>query len=90
MENLPSQILLQVVFILLNAFFAGSEDRVPVPELGQTEQAGRGRDQTAARLLALVENPNRFLSAIQVAITLSGFLAPPSVPRTSPATCPTS
>ena len=25
MENLPAQILLQVVFILLNAFFAGSE-----------------------------------------------------------------
>ena len=33
-----------------------------------------GGDKTAARLLALVENPNRFLSAIQVAITLSGFL----------------
>ncbi len=74
MQNLPSQILLQIVFILLNAFFAGSEIAFlslnPV-KLGKMAEGG---DKTAARLLTLVENPNRFLSAIQVAITLSGFL----------------
>ena len=74
MENLPSQILLQVVFILLNAFFAGSEIAflsLNSVKLGKMADDG---DKTAARMLALVENPNRFLSAIQVAITLSGFL----------------
>ena len=74
MENLPSQILLQVVFILLNAFFAGSEIAflsLNSVKLGKMAEDG---DKTAARLLSLVENPNRFLSAIQVAITLSGFL----------------
>ena len=75
MENLPEQIVLQLVFILLNAFFAGSEIAFlslnPV-KLGKQADDG---DKTAAALLKVVENPNSFLSAIQVAITLSGFLS---------------
>ena len=76
MENLPSQILLQVVFILLNAFFAGSEIAflsLNSVKLGKMAEDG---DKTAARLLSLVENPNRFLSAIQVAITPSASICP--------------
>ncbi|WP_294497150.1 hemolysin family protein [uncultured Gemmiger sp.] len=74
MDNLPSQILLQVVFILLNAFFAGSEIAFLSLNSVKLSKMADGGDKTAARLLALVENPNSFLSAIQVAITLSGFL----------------
>ena len=74
MDSLPSQILLQVVFILLNAFFAGSEIAFLSLNSVKLSKMADGGDKTAARLLALVENPNRFLSAIQVAITLSGFL----------------
>ena len=60
MENLPAQILLQVVFILLNAFFAGSEIAfLSLNPVKLDKQADSG-DKTAARLLALVENPNRF------------------------------
>lgn len=74
MDGLPAQILLQIVFILLNAFFAGSEIAfLSLNQIKLSKQAEEG-DKTAARLLTLVENPNRFLSAIQVAITLSGFL----------------
>ena len=73
-DNLPSQILLQIVFILLNAFFAGSEIAFLSLNSVKLSKMAEGGDKTAARLLALVENPNRFLSAIQVAITLSGFL----------------
>lgn len=74
MQNLPSQILLQIVFILLNAFFAGSEIAFLSLNPVKLSKMAEGGDKTAARLLTLVENPNRFLSAIQVAITLSGFL----------------
>ena len=74
MQNLPSQILLQIVFILLNAFFAGSEIAFLSLNPVKLSKMAEGGDKTAARLLALVENPNRSLSAIQVAITLSGFL----------------
>lgn len=74
MDGLPAQILLQIVFILLNAFFAGSEIAfLSLNQIKLSKQAEEG-DKAAARLLVLVENPNRFLSAIQVAITLSGFL----------------
>lgn len=75
MENLPAQILLQVVFILLNAFFAGSEIAfLSLSPIKLSKQAEDG-DKTAAALLKAVENPNSFLSGIQVAITLSGFLS---------------
>lgn len=74
MDGLPAQLLLQIVFILLNAFFAGSEIAfLSLNQIKLSKQAEEG-DKAAARLLVLVENPNRFLSAIQVAITLSGFL----------------
>ena len=74
MDGLPAQIILQVIFILLNAFFAGSE--IAFLSLNQVKlnKKAEDGDKTAARLLVFVENPNRFLSAIQVAITLSGFL----------------
>lgn len=75
MQKLSSQILLQILFILLNAFFAGSEIAflsLNTVKLGK--QAADG-DKTAAKLLRVVENPNNFLSGIQVAITLSGFLS---------------
>lgn len=75
MEGLPQQILLQVVFILLNAFFAGSEIAfLSLSPVKLSKQAEDG-DKTAAAMLRVVENPNSFLSAIQVAITLSGFLS---------------
>lgn len=75
MENLPAQILLQVVFILLNAFFAGSEIAfLSLSPIKLSKQAEDG-DKTAAALLKAVENPNSFLSGIQVAITLSGFMS---------------
>ncbi len=75
MENLPAQILLQVVFILLNAFFAGSEIAfLSLSPIKLSKQAEDG-NKTAAALLKAVENPNSFLSGIQVAITLSGFMS---------------
>ena len=75
MENLTSQILLQIVFILLNAFFAGSEIAfLSLNPVKLSKQAQDG-DKIAASLLKVVENPNSFLSGIQVAITLSGFLS---------------
>ena len=75
MPNLVSQILLQVVFILFNAFFAGSE--IAFLSLNQIKLSKKAEDgdKTAAALLKVVENPNTFLSGIQVAITLSGFLS---------------
>ena len=75
MNNIAAQIGLQVVFILLNAFFAGSEIAfMYLSQVKLQKQKDEG-NKTAARLLEIIENPNSFLSGIQIAITLSGFLS---------------
>lgn len=61
--------------ILINAFFAGAE--IAVISLSETRlkrQAEEG-DKKAQRLLKLTQTPDHFLSAIQIAITLAGFLS---------------
>lgn len=67
------QLLLQIVLIGLNAFFACAEIAVlSVNEarLAQLEEQG---DKRAKRLVGLTGDPARFLATIQVAITLAGF-----------------
>ena len=67
-------ILLQVILLALNAVFACAEIAVlSVNETKISRMAEEG-DRRAARLVRLVGQPSRFLSTIQVAITLSGFL----------------
>ncbi len=71
---LPKLIIL-IVLILVNAFFAAAE--IAVISLSETKlkkQAEEG-DKKAQRLLRLTQAPDRFLSAIQIAITLAGFLS---------------
>lgn len=67
-------LLLQLVLILVNGWFAATE--VAVLSLNEAKlhhDADEG-DKIAARLLRLSESPNQFLSTIQVCITLAGFL----------------
>ena len=74
MSSIPRQLLLQVILILLNAFFAAAEIAVVSlngTKLRRLEEEG---DKKAGKLLKLVEEPASFLSTIQVGITLAGFL----------------
>lgn len=67
-------ILLQVVLIALNAIFACAEIAIiSVNDNKMAKMAAEG-NKKAKRLVKLTEQPARFLSTIQVAITLSGFL----------------
>lgn len=67
-------ILLQVILIGLNAVFACAEIAIiSVNDNKMNKMAAEG-DKRAKRLVKLTEQPARFLSTIQVAITLSGFL----------------
>ena len=68
------QLLLQVILIAINAYFAATEIAViSLNEAVIRHQAEEG-DKKAARLLHIVEQPTGFLSTIQIGITLSGFL----------------
>ena len=72
--TIGAQLLLQLVLILLNSVFACAEIAVlSVNEAKLTKLEEEG-NKKAKTLRKLVEEPSRFLSTIQVAITLAGFL----------------
>lgn len=74
MDSIPSQLLLQVILILLNAFFASTEIAVLSLNKAQLEKKVEKGEKTAQRLLTLLKEPSGFLSTIQIGITLAGFL----------------
>ena len=63
------QLLLQLILIFLNAFFAATEIAViSINEKKVRAQAEEG-DKKAAKMLKIIEEPTRFLSTIQIGIT---------------------
>lgn len=74
-DPLIRQIFLQVVLILLNAVFACAEIAVISFNDNKLAKMAEQKDKRAVRLARLTSQPARFLATIQVAITLSGFLA---------------
>lgn len=74
MSSVVKQIILQVILIALNAIFASAEIAIiSINDNKLAKMADEG-DKRAARLVKLTSQPARFLSTIQIAITLSGFL----------------
>ncbi len=67
-------ILLQIFLIVLNAIFASAETAMISSNAARIEHLAAEGDKRAKRLLSLTANPSRFLSTVQVAITLAGFL----------------
>src|ERR687897_3531676 len=74
MSTVLLNIALILVFILVGGIFAAAEMALVSLRESQIRQlAHQGkRGQTIARL---TENPNRFLSAVQIGVTLAGFLS---------------
>lgn len=73
--TLIGQLLLIVILTFFNAFFAAGEMAiVSVNKTSVEEQANNG-NRRAKKILQAINNPNSFLSTIQVAITLAGFLS---------------
>ena len=72
--TVQSTLILQVLLILVNAFFAGTEIAViSLNSISLKKEAEEG-DKTAAKLVKMIENQSGFLSTIQISITLAGFL----------------
>ena len=74
MSHLPEQLLLQVVLILINAFFAATEIAVISLNPNRLRKLAEEGDRRAPGLLRLIEQPSGFLSTIQIGITLAGLL----------------
>ena len=73
-ESIIFMILLQVVLIALNAVFACAEIAIISMNDNKMNKMAAEGNKKAKRLVKLTEEPARFLSTIQIAITLSGFL----------------
>ena len=67
-------ILLQILLILLNAIFACAEIAVLSLSPTRLEKLVDEGNKNAKKLQSLTKVPTKFLSTIQVAITLAGFL----------------
>ena len=68
------QLLLQIILILLNAFFAATEIAVISLNEKKVKSKADDGDKKAIKMLKMIEEPTRFLSTIQIGITLAGFL----------------
>ena len=68
------QIILLVVLIAVNAYFAAAEMAIVSVNKNRIRTLAHEGNKKAAALAALIEEPNKFLSAIQVVITLAGFM----------------
>jgi len=64
-------LVLQVVLIALNAIFASAEIAVISVNRTKMEKLAEDGNKRAKRIIRLTEMPSRFLSTIQVAITLA-------------------
>jgi putative hemolysin len=73
-SNYLFQILLLLILIIINAFFAMAEMATVSANRNTIRTKAADGKKSAVLLLGLIEKPNKFLSTIQVCITLAGFL----------------
>ncbi len=68
-------ILLIIVFIIINGFFAGAEIAVVTARKSRIKQLMDEGSRRAAILNRFKEDPDRFLATIQIGVTLAGVIA---------------
>lgn len=73
--SLISQFILILVLTALNAFFASAEMAIVSVNRNRIKMLADDGNKKAALLVNLLEEPNKFLSTIQVGITLAGFFS---------------
>lgn len=72
--SITSQLILMVILTLLNAFFASAEMAIISLNKNKIKLLADEGNKKAKLLIKLTEEPTKFLSTIQVGITLAGFL----------------
>ena len=69
------QILILIILIGLNAFFAASEIAFISLNDNKIEKQAREGNKKAKQIQKMLETPSKFLATIQIGITLAGFLS---------------
>ena len=70
-----TQILVLILLIGLNAFFAASEIAFISLNDAKIEKQAKEGNKKAKQIEKMLESPSKFLSTIQIGITLAGFLS---------------
>ena len=68
------KVLLLFVLIIVNAFFAMSEIAIISLNDAKMQRLAEEGNKKAKQIVKLTENSSRFLSTIQIGVTLAGFL----------------
>ena len=68
-------LLVVVFFVLVNAFFSGTEMAVISLNDTKMRKLAEDGDKNAKRMLVFLDNPGTFLATIQVGVTIAGFLS---------------
>ena len=74
-QEILLEFILLIVLTLLNAFFSATEMSMVSLNRARVEQKAEEGDKKYIRLLSVLEQPNHFLSTIQVGITLITILS---------------
>lgn len=72
---MTTEIMLLIVLIAINAFFAASEIALISLNDNKVRIQAEAGDRKSQKLQSLLKEPSRFLATIQIGITLAGFLA---------------
>lgn len=72
---MTTEIMLLIVLIAINAFFAASEIALISLNDNKVRIQAEAGDRKSQKLQGLLKEPSRFLATIQIGITLAGFLA---------------
>ncbi len=70
-----SQLIVLVILILLNAYFAASEIAFISLNDAKIEKQAREGNKKAKQIEKMLKEPSKFLATIQIGITLAGFLS---------------
>jgi putative hemolysin len=74
-SELLTNIAVVLLFTLIGGFFAAAETALVSLRESQIDHLAATRGSRGRRLQNLVSDPNRFLAAVQVGVTLAGFLS---------------
>ena len=70
-----SQIVILIILIALNAFFAASEIAFISLNDAKIEKQAKEGNKKAKQIEKMIKSPSKFLATIQIGITLAGFLS---------------
>lgn len=70
-----TQLLIQIILIFINAFFAASEIAFISLNDNKIEMMAKDGNKKAIAIAKMLKKPSRFLATIQIGITFGGFLS---------------